>query len=93
MAYSPGRSDLPVEEGREGVDKRRAARFAVAGIAVLVAVLFMAQNNERVELNLLVFSVTARLWLGLLFSLVLGALLGQGIEALWARRKRRGGES
>ena len=93
MAYSPGRSDFPVEEGREGTDKRRAARFAVAGIAVLVAVLFMAQNNERVELNLLVFSVTARLWLGLLFSLVLGALLGQGIEALWARRKRRGGES
>ncbi len=93
MAYSPGRSDVPLEEGGEGIDKRRAARFAVAGLAVLVAVLFMAQNNERVELNFLVFSVTARLWLGLLFSLVLGALLGQGIEALWARRKRRGGES
>ena len=93
MAYSPGRSDFPVAEGREGIDKRRAARLAVVGIAVLVAVLFMAQNNERVELNLLVFSVTARLWLGLLFSLVLGALMGQGIEALWARRKRRGGES
>lgn len=90
MAYSPGQSDFPVEETRQSIDKRRAARFAVAGGAILVAVLFMAQNNERVELNFLVFEVSTRLWVGLLATLVLGALLGQGIEALWARRKRRG---
>lgn len=93
MAYSPGQSDFPAEETRESIDKRRAARFAVAGIAILVAVLFMAQNNERVELNFLVFDVATRLWVGLLATLVLGALLGQGIEMLWARRKRRGDAS
>jgi hypothetical protein len=52
----------------------------------------MAQNNDRVELNFLIFSVTTRLWVGLLFTLVLGALLGQGLEVLWARRKRRRGD-
>ncbi len=90
MAYSPGESDFPMEETRASTDKRRAARFAVAGVAILVAVLFMAQNNDRVELNFLVFEVSTRLWVGLLATLVLGALLGQGVGALWARRKRRG---
>jgi uncharacterized integral membrane protein len=76
-------------EGRSSVDKGRATRLAVAGIAILVAVVFIAQNNDRVELNFLVLSVTTRVWVGLLVSLALGALLGQGAEALWARRRSR----
>ena len=77
------------DESRGATDKARAARFAVAGIAILVAVLFMAQNNERVELNFLMFTVTTRVWVGLLVTLVLGALLGQAVEVLWTRRRAR----
>ena len=76
-------------EGRSPGDKARAVRLAVAGVAILVAVLFMTQNNERVELNFLLFSVTTRLWVGLLVSLVLGVFLGQAVEALWTRRRAR----
>jgi uncharacterized integral membrane protein len=89
MAYQPGRSDVPLEGASEGVDKRRAMRLLVAGIAIVVAVVFMSQNNDEVELNFLMFSVSARLWVGLLAALVLGAVLGQGVEILWERRKRR----
>jgi uncharacterized integral membrane protein len=92
MAYQPGQSDVPLEEKSEGPDKRRALRLLVAGIAIVVAVVFMSQNNDKVELNFLVFSLSARLWVGLLATLVLGAVLGQGAEVLWARRKRRRGE-
>ena len=74
---------------RTSIDKGRAARLAVAGVAVLAGVVFVAQNNDRVELNFLMFSVTARLWVGLLFSLVLGALLGQAADVLWSRRRAR----
>ncbi len=77
------------DESRGATDKARAVRFAVAGIAILVAVLFMAQNNERVELNFLMFTVTTRVWVGLLVTLVLGALLGQAVEVLWTRRRAR----
>jgi len=49
----------------------------------------VVQNNDRIELNFLVFEVTTRLWVGLLVTLVLGALLGQAAEVLWARRRRR----
>ena len=93
MAYRPGQSDVPLEEKSEGVDKRRAMRLLVVGVAIIVAVVFMSQNNDKVELNFLMFSVSARLWVGLLVALALGAVLGQGAEVLWARRKRRRAES
>lgn len=93
MAYQPGRSDLPLEESSEGVDKRRVMRLVLAVLIVVVAVIFMSQNDEEVELNFLMFSVSTRLWVGLLITLVLGAVLGQVAESLWARRKRRRAEA
>jgi uncharacterized integral membrane protein len=89
VAYRPEQSDRPLEETGEGLDTRRIIRLVVAALAIVVAIVFMAQNNERVELNFLGFEVTTRLWVGLLVALVLGALLGQALEALWERRKRR----
>ena len=64
-------------------------RLLVIGVVIVVAVIFMAQNNDRVELNFLFISIDARLWVGLLLTLVLGAVLGQMAETLWNRRKRR----
>jgi uncharacterized integral membrane protein len=92
MAYRPEQSDVPLEETPSGTDKRRVLRFVLAGLAIVLAVVFMAQNNDKVELNFLGFSVSTRLWVGLLITLVLGALLGQGAEILWERRKRRRAE-
>ena len=66
-------------------------RLLVAGIAIVVAVVFMSQNNDEVELNFLMFSVSARLWVGLLATLVsVGARPGG--QVLWsaATSSRRG---
>lgn len=92
MAYRPDRSDLPLEEDTEPAVHRRAVRLLLVGVAIVVAVVFMAQNNDEVELNFLFISVESRLWVGMLVTLVLGALLGQGAEVLWERRKRRRGD-
>jgi uncharacterized integral membrane protein len=90
MAYRPDQSDFPLEESSaDGIDRGRAIRFGLAGVAIILAVVFVAQNNERVELHFLMFELTTRVWVGLLACLVLGALLGQGIEAIWERRRRR----
>ena len=80
---------MPLEETSDGVDKRRAMRLLAAGIIIVVAVVFMSQNNDKVELNFLMFSISTRLWVGLLITLLLGAILGQVAESLWDRRKRR----
>ncbi|HEX6420397.1 MAG TPA: LapA family protein [Acidimicrobiales bacterium] len=88
MAIGPepaGAADHP----RAGGDRRRAVRLAVAGLAVVLAVIFIAQNNDTVEFTFLAFEVTTRVWVGMLVTLVLGALLGQAVEALYGRRRRR----
>lgn len=92
MAYRPERSDMSLDETSDGIDKGRVLRLVVVGIIVVLAVVFMVQNNERVELNVILFEVTTRLWVGLLLALVLGALLGQALQLLRARR-RRGGDA
>jgi uncharacterized integral membrane protein len=71
------------------MDRRQLSRLVAAGVALLVGVIFVVQNSERVETTFLVFNVTTRLWVGLLVALVLGAVLGQAIEAVWNRRRRR----
>ncbi|HET6834717.1 MAG TPA: hypothetical protein VFH30_12660 [Acidimicrobiales bacterium] len=89
MSYKPEGSDLPLEESSDGPDLRLIARLLVAAAAVVLAILFVAQNSDRVEMSFVFFDVTTRLWAGLLVALVLGALLGQAAEALWERRKKR----
>jgi uncharacterized integral membrane protein len=58
-------------------------------VVVILAILFVVQNSDRVQTTFVFFDVTTRLWVGLVVALVLGALLGQVVEALWDRRKRR----
>ena len=89
MAYRPESSDVPLEQSSDGPDLRLIARLLVAAVAVVLAILFVMQNSDRVEMSFVFFDVTSRLWVGLLVALILGALLGQAAEALWERRKKR----
>jgi uncharacterized integral membrane protein len=89
VAYRPESSDIPLEESSDGPDLRLIARLLVAAAAVVLAILFVMQNSDRVEMSFVFFDVTSRLWVGLLVALVLGALLGQAAEVLWERRKKR----
>ncbi len=75
--------------GSGGVDTRRAARLGVIGGVIAVTAVFMAQNNQDVQLDILVFSIETSLWVGMLATLLLGAVLGQAAEVLWRRRKGR----
>lgn len=60
----------------------------MAVLALVAAVIFVGQNRNRVETNFLIFDGNPRLWVVIVVSLLLGALLGQAI-ALLARRRRR----
>ena len=89
MAYRPERSDGPLDESSDGLDRRLVTRVVIGVVVVILAVLFVVQNSDRVQTTFVFFDVTTRLWVGLVVALVLGALLGQVVEALWERRKRR----
>jgi len=71
------------------LDRRLVTRVVIGVLVVVLAILFVVQNSDRVQTTFVFFDVTTRLWVGLVVALVLGALLGQVVEALWARRKRR----
>ena len=87
-------SDVPLEETSEGVDKRRArAAAGGAAIAIVVAVVFMSQNNDKVELNFLdVQRVGAGCGWACWPPWCWGRCSARRAEVLWERRKRRRAE-
>jgi lipopolysaccharide assembly protein A len=88
MAYGGDGSQVPLQDDGKSTDARRATRLAVLGIVVVIAAVFIAQNNDRVQLDFLMVGVRTRVWVGMLATLLLGAVLGQAAEVLWRRRRR-----
>ena len=64
-------------------------RLIIAGVALLAAVLFMVQNNNRVRTEFLFFNFRARLWVVIVVSVLLGALLGQAVGLLRRRSRKK----
>jgi uncharacterized integral membrane protein len=89
MAYEPSRSDAPLDDKGEGVDTRLVLRLVIGAAIVIFTILFIAQNNDKVETSFVFITVETRLWVSLLVAVILGALLGQVVEALWHRRQAR----
>jgi uncharacterized integral membrane protein len=73
----------PAERSRD-----MTPRLILAALALLAAVVFMVQNSTHVETSFLFFDFNARLWVVILFSVLLGALLGQAVALLRRRRKK-----
>jgi len=71
--------------GKRGIAN---TRLIVAGVALIVAVIFVVQNDNRVSTDFLFFSGTAPLWVVILLSILIGALLGQVVGVLARRRKQ-----
>ncbi|WP_280418039.1 LapA family protein [Nocardia carnea] len=57
----------------------------VAAVLVVLAVVFIAQNRNRVDINFLLVTVRSPMWLVLLIMFLIGALAGLLIR----RRARR----
>ena len=75
-------------------DRATLGAGAIASIVGVGALLvFMLQNRNKVSLDFLMFNVTWPLWLVILISAVLGALIwfGLGVMRRRSRRKARRG--
>ena len=68
-------------------DRDVTPRMIVAVLALLAAGTFVFQNGNRVETTFLFFEGRQPLWLVIVLSVLLGALLGQGLGLLRRRRK------
>jgi uncharacterized integral membrane protein len=65
-------------------------RLIISGLALVLAVIFVLQNSQRVQATFLFWDRHPRLWVVILVSLVLGALLGQVLPALIRRSRDKG---
>lgn len=83
---------LGQQGGRAGADwlalARRHRRGLLFLIAVVLAVVFVVENNKNVTTHFVFFTVTAKLWVALLVCLVLGALIGYLGVSAWNRRRQ-----
>lgn len=66
-------------------------RLIVGGVALVLALIFIVQNSEPVQTTFYFWDAETRLWVVILVSLVLGALLGQVVPAVIRRRRARRG--
>jgi uncharacterized integral membrane protein len=56
-------------------------------VVLILAIIFVVQNRKNVTTHFVFFTVTAKLWVGFLVSLALGALIGY-VGSILLKRSR-----
>ena len=69
--------------------KRVPGRLIIFAIVAICAIIFVAQNRDKVTIHFLFIDVSARVWIGFVICLALGALLGAFLTRWWRRRQLR----
>ena len=75
------------ETGKEGARLSGGAIASLSGVALLV--IFMVQNTERVPVKFLVWSFTWAVWLIILVSALVGAVVWFGLGVMRRHRRRK----
>ncbi len=76
----------PVESGKQGAKLSGGAIGSLVGVAVLV--IFMIQNTDDVTISFLAWDFTWPIWLLVLISALIGALVWFGLGVLRRHRRR-----
>ncbi len=81
---------VPAAESDQRKDGRRLGGGAIAtGVGVAALVVFMLQNTEDAKVKFLAWDFTWPVWLIVLVSAVLGALVWLGLGVLRRHRRRK----
>ena len=75
----------------ESTGRKFNLRIAIGVVVLILGVILIAQNTEKVTINFLNFDITTWLWLLLTVMFILGMLLGGAVRG--GIRKLRGADS
>jgi len=79
----------PREGGGAGRDWKQYTRFGFIGILVVLALVFIFQNTQRVTVEFLAWGFSLQMWIMLLIIFVIGILAGLLVSWRRARARRR----
>jgi uncharacterized integral membrane protein len=73
----------------DGVPPGRGFPLWLVGVIIVgaVSVLFVVRNRSRIKVDFVVFDRSARIWVVILISMLLGALLAETIRLAMKRRR------
>jgi uncharacterized integral membrane protein len=74
---------------RSGPSPGGIIKLVVLALVVLAVIVFILQNSYRVEFTFLFWHFTLALWVMLVFTVVVGVLLGLAVGAFLGRRRRQ----
>jgi uncharacterized integral membrane protein len=78
------------ERGDAQQDKKPVSLTLIIGlIALVLAIIFIAQNTDSHDVNFLFWDGEMSTWLVIVIALVLGALIDRVATWAWRRRKAR----
>ena len=98
MNRNPNRADHERPQRRRPLRRRRggpAGRdgpsiwLILFGVVAIVTAVFILQNGEPVQANILWFNPEIKLWVAIIASICLGILLDRLILTWWRRARRR----
>ena len=85
MSGRPQRSSAPLPGEKKSSD--RTWRFYAAIVIVIVALIFILQNSQDVQVDVIFATTTAPLFFVLLLTFVAGAIVGWLLPRVRGRRK------
>jgi uncharacterized integral membrane protein len=76
-----------VRSGQPKAKRRVTVKFIVVLVLIVLAVIFIVQNRDRHDIDVLFWSVSAATWIWLLVMLVVGVVIGSMFP--WFRPKKK----
>jgi uncharacterized integral membrane protein len=76
-----------VRSGETKPRRRVTAKLVLVLVLIVLAVIFIAQNRDSHEIDVLFWTVSAATWIWLLIMLVIGVVIGSMFP--WLRSKKK----
>jgi uncharacterized integral membrane protein len=86
----PGAPNPPAKQASSGRDTARTLKTVGYVVLAVIVTIFLLRNAQSVEVDFVVASLEVPLFLVLLATLLLGAVLALGISGLRRHRKAKG---
>jgi uncharacterized integral membrane protein len=84
-------NDELMHSGEEFKGRGEGISPTLIGLVLLAvaSVIFIVQNSDRSKVRFLFFTVTTRVWVGVVVAIALGVVLDRLFSIWWRRRKER----